>query len=383
MGTTKTLGKTEKYRQIALWLLFPTTSLISHTLLPVPPGIIFFLCSLPFAIFAIDASLNPKAISIEWSIRPTLFAFALYLIYIVLNQSLLQINIRSVFGIVGSALYFPILLILLQGKDLIREHKKKIDVFLVVSLIVYIIEACWRYTVAFRSISSGDIPLYNGIYQYKYGGLMYSESNGTGIHLIVLLFFTLCWVKMQWQRKSLQGFEKKRYIGVVLIWMFLIGLTLSRACWLATGVGLIYFWLSSKINKKNLWITAGIAVLIASAMFIVVVYPYVKHDESFISKFQILYAFGHYMAGASWSDWLFGVGLTRSERVLGIYAHSYILVFIVETGIIGALLMLSIFFETIRISKGETLLIILPFAIATMSTTVTFLPDLYLALAVV
>ncbi|MDE7090325.1 MAG: hypothetical protein K2O53_01200 [Bacteroidales bacterium] len=385
-------GEAAAARASALWLLVPGLGLISHTYAPFPPVMLFFLAALPLAWYGLDAHLHggaaggaaavsPSADARAW--RPFLWVAVAYTGYMLVLQYILGTSLRSTWGVVCAACYGLLPLLLWSNgpetaASLFTRHRPKFDWAFRIALVVYTIEALWRYGLVWLS---SEASVYQGIYRYKFGGLMYSESNATGIHILIWLFFTLWWVRALHRRGLLPDCRSRLpYIGMGVWWLVLLGLTLSRACWLAAGIGLLYFCMPvSKL--RYIWSGLSVCLAVAAAGFALFIYPRVQYDASFISKFQIWYAFLDYWQQASWADKLFGIGLTRSEIAMGVYAHSYVLVFLVETGLLGSLLMLALFGRMLLDSRGEGLYLLLPFAIATLSTTVLFIPELFLFLS--
>ncbi|MDE6308285.1 MAG: hypothetical protein K2L79_05720, partial [Bacteroidales bacterium] len=315
--------------------------------------------------------------------RPFLWVAAAYIGYMLVSQYILGTSLRSTWGVVCSACYGLLPLLLWSNgpetaATLFVRHRPKFDWAFRIALVVYTIEPLWRYGMVWLS---SDASVYQGIYRYKFGGLMYSESNATGIHILIWLFFTLWWARALYRRGLLPDRRSRLpYIGMVVWWGVLLGLTLSRACWMAAGIGLLYFCMPvSKL--KYIWSGLLACLVVAAACFALFIYPRVQYDASFISKFQIWYAFLDYWQQTSWADKLFGIGLTRSEIAMGVYAHSYVLVFLVETGLLGCLLMVALLGRMLFDSRGEGLYLLLPFAVATLSTTVLFIPELFLLMS--
>lgn len=379
-------------RAAALWLLVPSLGLISHTYAPFPPVMLCFLAAVPLAWYGLDvhlhggaaggaAAASPLSDARVW--RPFLVVVATYIAYMLTSQYILGTSLRSTWGVVCSACYGLLPLLLWRNgpetaAELFVRHRRKFEWAFRIALVVYTIEALWRYGMVWLS---PDASIYQGVYRYKFGGLMYSESNATGIHILLWLFFTLWWARSL-HRHGLLPNRRARlpYIGMAVWWCVLLGLTLSRACWLAAGIGLLYFCMPvSKL--KYIWSGLLVCLAVAGAGFALFIYPHVQYDASFISKFQIWYAFLDYWQQASWTGKAFGIGLTRSEIAMGVYAHSYVLVFLVETGLIGCSLMLALFGRMLYDSRGEGLYILLPFVLATLSTTVLFIPELFLMLS--
>ncbi len=370
-------------RAAALWLLVPSLSLISHTYAPLPPILLFFAAALPLALYGLERanvadSATAQATSVAPKHRTFLILSTLFIAYLLVSQCLLGTSLRSVWGVVGTVGYGLLPLWLWGGADGsdtnggagsgLTAHRTQFDWAFRIALVVYTIEAAWRYGMAWHL---GDSSFFQGIYRYKIGGLMYSDSNVTGVHLLVWLFFTLWW----WRK-----FRERRYLFMAAWWLLLLGLTLSRAGYVAAVVGLLYFAVPTK-KQLYVWIGLPLCLIIGAVAFILWIYPHIKYDASFISKFQIWYAFSDYWQQASPVEKIFGIGLTRSEITMGIYAHSYGLVFLVESGLVGLVLMLSTFIVMLLDSRLEGLYLLLPFAIATLSETVMFMPELFLFLS--
>lgn len=389
----------ESARAAALWLLVPSLSLISHTYAPLPPVLLFFAAALPLALYGLErgvtdatarkaeavtvgatstkTSATGQTLHTKPKHRTFLILSTLFIAYLLASQCLMGTSLRSVWGVVGTVLYglLPLWLwnsantnVSANASSIITTHRSKFDWAFRIALVVYTIEALWRYGASWLAY---ETSYYQGIYKFKFGGLMYSDSNMTGIHLIVWLFFTLWW----WRR-----FGEKRYLFMAAWWLVLLGLTLSRTAYIAAMVGLFYFCFPTK-KQVYLWIGLPLCLIVGAVVFMIWIYPRVQYDTSFISKFQIWYAFLDYWQQASVLEKLFGVGLLNSEMEMGIYAHSYSLVFLVETGIVGLVLMLTMFFCMLIKSQFEGLYLLVPFAVVTLTATGTFMPELFLFLS--
>ncbi len=311
-------------REAALWLLVPSLGLISHTYAPLPPVLLFFAAAFPLAWYGLDVHLHagsaggtggigglrpgvctPDALCPALRVwRPFFGWVALYIGYMLVGQYLLGTSLRSTWGVICSACYGLLPLLLWRGgasvsaahgalapdrpdsvgqaavsaaevsvgssENLFVRHRRKFDWAFRVALAVYTIEAAWRYGMAWLS---SEPSVYQGIYRYKFGGLMYSESNATGIHILIWLFFTLWWARALWRRGLLSGCrDKARYIGMAVWWLVLLGLTLSRACWIAAVIGLLYFCMPVK-RIKYIWISLSVCLFAAVAAFVFFVYP--------------------------------------------------------------------------------------------------------------
>ncbi|MEG2666326.1 MAG: hypothetical protein RSA02_04855, partial [Bacteroidales bacterium] len=301
-------------------------------------------------------------------------------------------QIRRYWSVVCAALYFPVC-IGLVGKSPLRNWKNKIDWFIYIAALIYILEAIGRYGVVIYKIINGSSTSF-GIYRFKFDGPMFFESNGTAIHLIIILFFVLWWYNYQKRQIAISGvgdepkkkallWENKKlfshYRKLIFLFIILLFLTLSRACVFAAILGLIYFFVP---KRKNLLLILAAFLVLISVFGLFVIYPLFRYDLSFMSKFDIFnYACAYLQTATLW-QWLFGVGLSESDKVMLIYAHNYWLVFLVETGISGLLALVYMFIHFIWKTKGVALYVLLPFFLATASSSVTFIPELYIAMAI-
>ena len=80
---------------------------------------------------------------------------------------------------------------------------------------------------------------------------------------------------------------------------------------------------------------------------------------------------------------LYGIGNYNSMNVFSIYAHNYLLVFLVEMGFLGLLLLLFQFLFFIKVSRGQFLFVFVPFFVQVMSSTTIFIPHLYIIAAII
>jgi hypothetical protein len=213
--------------------------------------------------------------------------------------------------------------------------------------------------------------IYSGIYQFKFWGPMYVASNMLAGHIIALLFFILWWGYVYKQSM------KKEFI----IALIFLGLTLSRASFLALPLGLFYYYFFKDLDwKKSLLaffakVSIGIAVLFALRYFIL--------DESFQTKFLILEEALIYYETASLKNILFGLGLNVTEQMptMTYSAHNYFLLFMMETGIIGLLLLVATWFYLIKATNGAAMIVLLPYFIQVSAEGATFIPYFYVIMA--
>ncbi len=109
--------------------------------------------------------------------------------YFVVSQTIIGAPIGRYMGVIFAIGYF--IIVAAFGRQLsVSDYKSLGNKFIVYSTVLLVAECAWRLThpnYDYASFAdSGDV---RWIYQYKFGGLMYVDSNATGIHLVLLLFF--------------------------------------------------------------------------------------------------------------------------------------------------------------------------------------------------
>jgi hypothetical protein len=90
-----------------------------------------------------------------------------------------------------------------------------------------------------------------------------------------------------------------------------------------------------------------------------------------------------YLSNASFNEILFGIGFSNSSERLGIYAHNFFMVFFIESGFIGLFLIILLLIQITFATNKRALFIIIPFLITTLSSTITFMPFLYVAVGLI
>lgn len=118
---------------------------------------------------------------------------------------------------------------------------------------------------------------------------------------------------------------------------------------------------------------------------ITVVYLFILFlsDGSFLTKIEILQECYEYLLNVNFYNLLFGIGYAQSETVLGIYGHNYIVLYLIEFGLIGLFLfsitVLSIYMQT----NSNAKYLIYPYLIAGLSFAPYILPYFFLYSAVI
>jgi hypothetical protein len=168
----------------------------------------------------------------------------------------------------------------------------------------------------------------------------------------------------------------KKEIWIALIF---IVLTFSRAAIPAVTTGLFYYVFFRNLNwKKSLYVLfstgfVGVFAVFALRFFIT--------DYSFQSKFLIIDETWIYYQTASLKNILFGVGFYETVNIMTHYAHNYFLLFLMETGVFGLILLLTTLFVLVKATNGVVMVVLLPFIVQTSTESNTFLPYFYVIMA--
>lgn len=349
-------------------LLIPFCGIISHTVLPIPPTVICFILSAILALSLLSVNNFKLGKLNAYSALPVFLSF-----YLFLSQLMLGVEIRPLISPCLAPLYFVLTLFFLNRLDR-KEIEFYIDKFIYISLVVFVVECLWRLTHPHlpEGIGEVDIEKYSRwYYWFKGAGLMYIETNGLAIHLLVIYFFVLWWAPIR----------NRKMLRVKTILLVLIILTFSRAAILSVPIGWIYRYYFSKLKGDR-----QILLLFIIMLFFVFAVPFVvsilQNDPSTQEKLVAFTKIFNYYRDVNLFSFLYGIGNYNSKVAFGIYAHNYLLVFFVEMGALGLMLILSQFYVFIKWSKGQFLFVFVPFFVQIMSSTIIFIPYFYMIAAI-
>lgn len=343
-----------------LWLIIPFCSFTSHTIVPVPPTmVIFFLASVMLMFFARGAYITME------------FIFPLLVIgYLCVTQTMIGAPLTRYLGVIFAIGYFMV--VVAFGRQLsLDDYRVLGHKFITYSTVLLVVECMWRLThpnLDYAEFAASGDPRW--IYQYKFGGLMYVDSNATGIHIMILLFF-IYYLESDW------GEEWKKTKIVLLI---LLILTFSRAAWAGVALGWVYVRFLRGKSLQFYLMNFVVLTLLAALVYRFYLAKKIESDLSFQSKIEIVYIVSNYFSKAQFHELLFGIGFSNSLPRMGIYAHNFFMVFLIESGIIGLTLMIIMLIWFGVITRGRAYVIVVPFIITTLSSTITFIPYFYVVM---
>jgi len=244
------------------------------------------------------------------------------------------------------------------------QHKLiKLLIFMIKVIILYsLIDGVWRLLHPNPEQIFPGNPFF---YRYKDNSLMFEDSNFVGALLAVTYgCYSFLRYKFGYQNRSIIFFI---YLAAIL--------TFSRASIIAMIALEGYkVYIRLKPTWRAICIIAFLSVLGS-------VYGYLVQDGSFRTKFYIIDLFLQYYPKVSDEHKLLGIGLGNTFDYLGIGAHSILVVYAFELGVLGSILQLLIFTIVILLSRKNALFILIPYAVNGFSLTAIAIPAMFIFLA--
>lgn len=330
------------------------------TKLPISPIYIVFGLILFLSIIFFKDNLKLNSISI----------FSLvFMCYLLISQVFVQGESHTSVNVIVSLLYFPITYILIGNldKDKIIKISNK---FINASIILLIVECVWRLTHPVY-LTSNHMTEDIRFYMYKFGSIMYQDSNFVGIFILVLFFFVL-YLKSNFQYKG--NFK-------LLLLLMLCIFTFSRASILSL---ILFYGVYKFFNLKNKsFILAYIGIIFTTVVIGVVLYStysFFNAGSSFNSKIFIIEQTKQFLLDANLKSKIFGVGFGNSINYLGIASHNIFVTYIVESGMIGLTLFIILNILICIKTRGAACIIMFPFLFNGLSLAghaVTYLYAIY------
>lgn len=353
----------QKLLYFALALIIPFCSFTSHTILIVPPTLVLFVIGSTLLF-----SFNGKIYISNSQIIPVI-AIAYFLV----TQTIIGAPIGRYMGVVFAIGYY--IIVVAYAQQLMRPKLNSlISKFITYSTLLLIVECIWRIThpeTEYAVFEENGDPRW--IYQYKFGGLMYVDSNAVAIHIIIILFF-IYYMEIE---------HGERWTKSKIILIILLILTFSRAGWVGALLGWIYVRFLRKQKLEFYLVNFIFFSIVLTLFYKLYLQQKIESDLSFQSKLDIIQVVYKYISNASLNEIIFGIGFSNSSERLGIYAHNFFMVFFIESGIIGLFIIILLFIQLTVATNKRALFIIVPFLITTLSSTITFMPFLYVSLALI
>jgi len=325
--------------------------------IPIDPVYIFF--SLGSFIF-LTLILIKKRVYLD-EINVLIVTFVIYLIF---SQTLNDGDVKNLFLVVFSLLFYFLVSNLVIGLDKLSIKKLSLR-FINASIFLLIVEALYRLTNPLYFVNPNLIDRSDYFYFYKMNSIMYQDSNFVGMFILPLYFFS----------EFLEDEFEEQYIFRKTVLFILCFLTLSRAVIISLIIFKVILLFKNHIRKYFFVILPFISILIFYIFY------YIRNDSSFASKLFIFEKTYLFLTNYSVQDILFGVGFGNSINVIGIGAHNIISTYLIESGIIGFAFLTIIWLIILFRSNWALFYIMFSYLLASMSLTSHAIPYLYVIFA--
>lgn len=311
-------------------------------IIPISPIYISFVIALLFYIGISFRKLNVRTDAIS-------NCTCLFIIYLVITQIfILNNNNHAMYNVLFSLVYCMMCMNCLS--KISSEQIKGISkIFINFTIIILLIETAYRWLHP----QNMAVNTSSGIsyYKYKYSSIMFIDSNFVGIFAVSIFFFGT--YLMIYQGMNL----KKQQIILAIV----VLLTLSKASIIALVVFGYMYQLRIDKSKKKL-ILIGII-----AAFGYELYHMLMNIGTMSRKLYAVENTWKYLKGAKFFNLLFGVGFGNTGKYIINGGHNIILVYIVESGIIGVVLLFLLFFIFLKKTDYRFRIVLFPFLLTAMS----------------
>lgn len=236
---------------------------------------------------------------------------------------------------------------------------------LALSIIILTIELVYRL---FHPVQPEDWTVIRediGWYMYKTSSFMYPDSNSVGLFIACLIAFII-------GMPVEESYCFRKYL--IPLFFLLLG-TLSRSSIFAAIFAITWCYLSSSKTKFLL-------IVVLSILGIGITYSLVQNDESFLSKFWIASLVLDYLHQTDILQLMIGVGPGNTEKYLGVGAHLFPFLLLIETGAIGTFLISLLWFSIWRELRRHGTPIFMVFFVNGLSFSTFAIPWFYTMLAV-
>lgn len=245
----------------------------------------------------------------------------------------------------------------------LNEVIKGGQLFTVASILLMLIDTYIRfmhpeYAVKGDGEGYSDALKRDTFYVFKYGSIMYLDSNYVALHALVvsvLVYYLFC------------GFFRKI---LSLFCIVIIIMTLSRAAYVAFFI-IPVLYLLRKVSIQSKFVLFSIITPLILAIIIHYIDFLDFNDASFETKFGIFNAFFSKIFEVNLGTLMFGQGFDVGGYLYswkeGGYAHAMIPLIVGEVGIVGMFFYISIIIYSYVKVGFDSLYITLPMIIAGMS----------------
>lgn len=264
--------------------------------------------------------------------------------------------------IMGFSFFYPVMALRLYKNVTSDDLRILLSCSIRIVLIFYMAEFVTRVL--------NPIETQTGFYRLK-GSLFFFDSNFVGLNLAIFFGFLL-----YLRQEGLPGITKYLFITFILIIS-----TLSRASIFTAVCSFLIFTGSQRSLKYKLIL--GAALLTGLFIYLIISADMQNIDGSFRSKFIIiLNAFNTYMHLPP-ANQLLGIGLNNTKLYLNVWSHNFLVMYILETGLAGFVVLLLAFYSWCRLTGWKALFVLGPFLINGFSLSTYFLAPVFILIAII
>lgn len=288
-----------------------------------------------------------------------------FIIYLIITQIIVLNNDNhAMYNVLFSLIYCVVSMRCLSkvsGQQLIDISVK----FINFNIIILTIEAIyrWLHPQSLAVNASEDIAYY----KYKYSSIMYLDSNFVGIYAVAVFFLGTYLVTC----KGVKLKKQQLFLALIII------ATLSKASIIALVIfGYVYQLRISKSLKKLILI-----FIIALAGYELV--TLFMNIGTMARKIYAVEETWKYLRETNLFSLLFGVGFGNTGLYIRNGGHNIILVYIVESGIIGLSLLLFLFVIFYKRTNSKFGIVLFPFLFVAISMVGHATQYLYVIAAII
>lgn len=288
---------------------------------------------------------------------------AIGLIGEILIWQLMILSDTECFSFLFTIIYFIVSMVCFSNMSE-KMLKRRCEQLLLFAILMLIIDTIYRFTHPVVA------DYYQGVHfylRYKGPGILYVDSNNTG--MLVLALIGLCWYLKKNERNM-------KFIIIEILLFILLVLTFSRAAILACIIfGFLFSEKVPKCLKIGMVLTAGIFLLLNISL--------ITGDVSTSEKLQMIKRVINYYQSASISKIVFGIGFANSIQELGLFTHIWPLTFGVESGVLGFCSIVIMWFMLLKESMWKSMYVVFPCLLAGLSFFPLLLPYFYCIIALI
>ena len=254
---------------------------------------------------------------------------------------------KNYYSLIYFCCYLIIFSVVIKQTD--KEILYKIEsFFLKLFVIIFFIESYIRFF--YPQLGINDHSLYNlseefnisEFYYFKYGSIMFYDSNYTGLAVLSIFTYTLI---------------SKKNLYTIIYFLILLS-TFSRSA-IICAILVYIFNLIPDLNRitLNQIIKGLIFLLIIITFFIFGVSDFITNDSSYLTKLNIFENFKNKFLNYSLIEFLFGFGYTDGGFMYSpnpkAYAHAFFPLILGQIGFLGSLIyfftLLYVFLNGVRL----------------------------------